>query len=114
MVAAPFTETLIFKGQNGKTLHYRMTVSDVAAASALASDGQGQIQLPADQNYSLIDAIVVVGGTDTTQQEIFVNGLSAGVYVDNKSNLNTANFRQFIQAPLTFRGGSVLRFKQLA
>jgi hypothetical protein len=86
----------------------------VAAAYAVASDGNGFIQLPGDQNYALIDAIVVTGGTDTLQQEIFANSLSAGVYLDNKSNLNTSNFRQFSTAPIVFKAGSLLRFKQLA
>jgi hypothetical protein len=115
MVAAAFTETLIFKGtSNGKTVHMRMTVSDVAAAYAVAPDGQGLVQLPSDQNYALVDVIVVTGGTDTTNQEIYVNGLSSGLVLDNKSNLNTANFRQFATAPVVFAGGSVLRFKQAA
>lgn len=115
MVAAPFTETLIFKGtDNGRVIHMRLTVSDVAAAFATAPDGNTFVQLPSDQNYALIDVIVVTGGTDTTNQEVFVNGLSAGVYVDNKSNLNTSNFRQFQQAPLVFKAGSLIRLKQAA
>lgn len=115
MVAAAFTETLIFRGRsNGKTLHYRMTVSDIAAAFATAPDGNGFLQLPSDQAYDLIDVIVVTGGTDTAQQEIFVNGLSAGIYLDNKSNLNTANFRQFATAPIGFKPGSLIRLKQAA
>lgn len=115
MAAAPFTETLIFKGtSNGNTRQVRATVSDVAAAYAAFPDGNTFLQLPSDQPYALIDCIVVTGGTDTTNQEIFANGLSTGVVLDNKSNLNTANFRQFQQAPMVFKPGTLLRFKQAA
>jgi len=115
MVAAPFTETLIFRGTgNGRPLHIRQTVSDVAAAFAVSPDGNSFIQLPSDQNYALTDVIVVTGGTDTTNQEIFANSMSTGLVIDNKSNLNTANSRQFQQAPVPFKAGSLLRLKQAA
>lgn len=114
MTAAPFTETLIFRGQNGRIIHIPCTVSDVADAYAIAPDGNGFIQLPSDQNYALADAIVITGGTDTTVQDIYANGLGTGIRLNNKSNLNTAVNRQFQSAPVTFRAGSLLRFKQKA
>jgi len=115
MVAAPFTETAIFRGQsNGRVMHVRLTVSDVAAAYAVAPDGNSFVQLPGDQAYALQDIIVVTGGTDTTNQEVFANSMSTGIVVDNKSNLNTANSRQFQQAPVVFRAGTLLRLKQAA
>lgn len=115
MAAAAFTETLIFQGMNdGRTMHIRCTVSDVAAEYAIAPDGNSFIQLPSDQGYLLRDIIVVTGGTDTTNQTIFANSMSTGIVVDNKSNLNTANSRQFQQAPIGFKAGSLLRFKQAA
>ena len=115
MVAAPFTETLIFKGvDNARGIQLRMTVSDVAAAYAVAPDGNSFVQLPGDQDYRLVDVIVVTGGTDTTNQEIFANSTSTGVILDNKSNLNTAVARQFQQSAMRFQKGSLLRFKQAA
>ena len=115
MGAAAFTETIMFKGQkNGRPIHLGMTVSDVANEYAIAPDGNGFVQLPSDQNYLLSDIIVVTGGTDTNFQEIFANGTSTGVKCSNKSNLNTANFRQFATNPIGFNAGTLLRFKQLA
>lgn len=115
MAAVPFTETIIFQGSgNGRVMHVRCTVSDVAAAYAVAPDGNSFIQLPSDQDYWLKDIIVVTGGTDTTNQEVFANSMSTGIVVDNKSNLNTANSRQFQQAPVRFKAGSLLRLKQAA
>lgn len=115
MVAAPFTETLILKGaRDGRVIHYGLTVSDVAAEYAVAPDGNGFVQVPSDQNYILADIIVVTGGTDTNFQQLFINGLDSGLKISNKSNLNTANFRQFITAPITVKAGSLLRMKQSA
>jgi hypothetical protein len=114
MAAAAFTETLIFRGNNGRVLHYGMTVSDVVSEYAVAPDGNGFIQLPGDQNYALIDIVVVTGGTDTNFQEIFANGLNSGLKISNKSNLNTSNNRQFQSAPVAFKAGSLLRLKQTA
>ena len=115
MVAAAFTETIILRGtKNGRTVHIRATVSDVADAYAAFPDGNTFLQIPSDQAYLLQDIIVVTGGTDTTNQELFVNSMSTGVVVDNKSNLNTANSRQFQQAPIALAAGALVRFKQAA
>jgi len=112
MVAAPFTQTMIFRGQNGRTFHVAQTVSDVDGEYSVMPDGNGFLQLPGDQNYNLVDVIVITGGTDTTHQDVFANGLSTPIRINNKSNLNTANNRQFQSAPIPFKAGSLLRFKQ--
>lgn len=114
MAAVAFTETFIFRGANGRVIHARATVSDVAAAYAVFPDGNSFFMLPGDQVYQLIDVIVVTGGTDTAKQSMYANGLSTGIDIDNKSNLNTANNRQFQQAPVAFKPGTMLRFVQAA
>lgn len=115
MAAAAFTQTLILRGtRNGKVVHMPMTVSDVAAAFAQTPAGDNYIQLSNDQDYSLIDVIVVTGGTDTNFQDILINGLQSPLRISNKSNLNTSNFRQFSTAPVTFAAGAQLKFKQAA
>lgn len=115
MAAAAFVETAILKGtRDGKVVHYPLTVSDVVAAFAISPDGSDYIQLGSEQNYALIDIIVVTGGTDTNFQDVFVNGLATPLKISNKSNLNTSNFRQFATAPVTFAAGAKLKFKQSA
>jgi len=115
MAAAAFVETAIMRGvANGRIIHYPLTVSDVAAAFAISPDGSDTIQIPSDQDYALIDLIVVTGGTDTNFQDVFVNGLATPLKISNKSNLNTSNFRQFATAPVRFGGGSRLKLKQSA
>jgi len=115
MTAAAFRETLIFKGlANGRIIHVPCSVSDVAAEYAIAPDGNGFVQLPSDQNYALVDAIVITGGTDTKVQDVFANGLNTGIKLDNYANLNTSYNRQFQGAPVAFKAGSLVRFKQAA
>lgn len=113
MAAAAFTQVVIFRGlENGRVIHVPMSVDDVAANFGTAPDGQAFIQLPSDQAYAMIDVIVVTGGTDTNFQDIYVNGLASGLRIGNKSNLNSSNYRQFQGAPVTFKAGSLLRFKE--
>lgn len=114
MVAAAFTGTLIFQGGNGRILHIRCTMSDVAAAGWVFPDGSTALQLPASTNWVLKDVIVVTGGTDTTQSQLYVNQLNTGLVIDHKSNLNTSNFRQFITSPVPFAAGSVIKLIQAA
>lgn len=115
MAAAAFTQVAIFRGlRNGRSIHVAQTVSDVAAEYAVAPDGNGFVQLPSDQDYALIDLLVITGGTDTKFQDIYQNGLASGIRINNVSNLNTAVNRQFQVAPVAFKAGSLLRFKQAA
>ena len=115
MAAAAFTGTCIFKGQkNGATKYVRVTISDVAAAYWIFPDGSNVLQLGADQGYSLVDVILVTGGTDTTNAQLFVNQLNTGIVIDNKSNLNTVQNRQFQFNPLGFNPGAQLKFVQAA
>lgn len=114
MVAAAFTGTLIFKGSSGRTLHVRCTMSDVAAAAWVFPDGGTTLQLPADQDWFMVDAIIVTGGTDTLQSALWVNQLNSGLVIDHKSNLNTSQFRQFITNPVGFKAGSQIKLVQAA
>lgn len=115
MAAAAFTQTLVLRGtKNGKVLHVAQTVSDVAAAFAINPDGGDLLFMPGDQDYALVDLIVVTGGTDTNFQEVFINQLNTGLKISNKSNLNTSNFRQFATAPILIAAGASVKFKQAA
>jgi hypothetical protein len=115
MAAAAFTETLIFRGASSKKpLYVRATVSDVAAAYAIYPDGSNVLQLPSNENWFLVDAVIVVGGTDTTNQELYVNQMATGIVIDNKSNLNTVQNRIFQANPLGFTGGSQIKLIQRA
>ena len=113
MAAAPFTTTLVLVGQRtSKPLHLRATVSDVNAAYWIWSDGSSTLQLPSDDNWIMRDVLVVTGGTDTTQSQLYVNQMSTGIVLDHKSNLTTVQNRQFLMTPITLKAGSNLKLIQ--
>lgn len=114
MAAAAFTATLIFKGSKGGQVQQRCTVSDVAAAYWIFPSGDAFLTLSGDQDWYLSDVIVITGGTDTTNSELFVNQRSAGLYIDHKSNLNTANERQFQRSPVGIKAASSVKLVQRA
>lgn len=114
MAAAPFTGTLKLVGANGKVLYYRCSMSDVAAASWTFPGGGTILQVPGDQPYWLKDLIIITGGTDTTNSEVFSNELSTGIYLDHKSNLNTVQNRMLQFDPIKVNPGSQLKFIQRA
>lgn len=114
MAAVPYTGILILKGvQTNKLIHMPMTFSDVTTEFATFSDGSDSLQLNSDQGYAITDLINSVGGTDTTQVEIFKNNLTSSIVVVPKANLNTSNNRQFQGNAVGFEAGSRLKFKQL-
>jgi len=115
MAAAAFTGTLIFAGMSDNSTNYvRVTMSDVAAAAWVFPDASTSYQLPSDQNYMLTDVIIITGGTDTTNSDIFANQKNTGIVLDHKSNLNTVQNRQFQFRPLPIKGGTNLKFIQRA
>lgn len=113
MAAVPFTGTLIFKGQNGQINHVRCTMSDVTTQAWVFPDGSTTLQMPANTNWFLVDVIIVVGGTDTSQSQLYVNQLNSGLVIDHQSNLNTSQFRQFITNPVGFKAGSQIKLVQI-
>jgi len=115
MGAVAFTETLILRGlKDQRVIHVPLTVSDVNGEYAVGPDGNGFIQIPADQHYLFSDLIVETGGTDTRFQDVFLNSLATGLRITNKANLSTAGtVRQFQGAPIPIKSGSLMRLKQI-
>ena len=113
MVAAAYKSTLILKGINkGQTIYMPMSSSDVDAAFCTFPDGTTSLTIPSDDDYAIVDLIVITGGTDTTTIDIFKNGLNASIQIVPKANLNTSNNRQFQANPIGIQGGSKVMFKQ--
>jgi len=113
MVAAPFKATLQVRGNQG-TVSYRCTVSDVNGEFYVFQDGNGDVVLPSNLGtMALTDIILSASGTDTSQGEIFVNGKTTGVIINNPANAGTVFNRQFMTAPIGLAPASRLRIKQL-
>jgi len=114
MVAAPFVAVLKFQTASGRPFSYRCTVSDVAAAFYIFPDGDSKVRLPSDEPSYLVDMILSLAGTDTTNADIFANGKTTGEQVQNAANLATNVSRQFMGAPIGFKPGAEVRFTQRA
>jgi hypothetical protein len=93
-------------------MHIRATISDVNAAYWIYPDGSSTLNLPADTTWSLVDVIVVTGGTDTSNSQLYVNQTNSGLVIDHKSNLNTVQYRQFITNPIGFKAASQIKLVQ--
>lgn len=112
MAAVPFAGTLNFKGMsNGEGLQYRFTATDVNAAYWVFDDGNSFLQLPPTQKWVLIDCQIETGGTDTTNDTVYINQKPAFT-LSRKSNLTTAIGRAFQVMPAGFPAGAMVRFKQ--
>jgi hypothetical protein len=114
MAAVIFSGMIFLKGlKSGNIKTIPGTWSDVAAAAVtwgVAATSDFQVS----EDSILYDAVLNVGGTDTLKDDIIVNDAYSGIYLDHKSNLNTAQVRQFMQSPQYIKGGSRIRLLQRA
>lgn len=115
MVAAPFKVVgkFVCLGTR-KPFQMPITVSDVNGEFYVFPDGLGDLTLPSDEGaVALVDLILSASGTDTSQAEIFVNGMSTGIKILNAVNLTTSISRQFAGNPVVMKPGARMKIKQL-
>jgi len=115
MVAAPYKITLIaaLGSPNGPRKPYSMTASDVNAAFWLFPSGQSTNVLNGRNDVYIVDAILSASGTDTTQSEIYVGGVSTGFKLLNATSLATTINRPLQTAPIKVPAGQQLQITQL-
>ena len=114
-VAYKVTAQFALGSPGGPRKSISMTASDVAAASWLTASLSGVNVIHGSQDAYLIDAILSAAGTDTTQSEFFLNGISTGFLLQNATSLGSTNGgRPFQQAPLKIPAGSQLAVIQRA
>jgi len=114
MVAAPFKATLIFQSQNGRTESYRCTASDVNGEYYVFQDGNNDVVLPSDRGVLVLkDIILSAAGTDTSQGEVYINGKTTGLVINNSANVGTVFNRQFMSAPVPIAPAARVRIEQV-
>lgn len=112
MAAAAYKVTLAVKNSKGQMTSIPMTASDVNAEFWLFPSGGSE--LPISQHpCTVYDIVYTAAGTDTSQVEIFLNGVSTGRKLFNSANLGTVYNRQSQSAPLQIPAGATVKFKQL-
>jgi hypothetical protein len=113
MVAAPFKIAMTVRNAAGQQKSVPFTVSDVAAAFALFPSGASEIPLSSVDAW-ITDMVYTAAGTDTSQLQVFVNGVDTGIRVYNGANLGTVYNRQIQQSPIYVPAGATIKFTQLA
>lgn len=116
MAAAPYKVTMIaaLGSPNGPRKIFSLTASDVAAANWLFANGIGPNTLNGSADVYIVDTILSAAGTDTTQSEFYINGVSTGFKLQNSTSLATTIVRPFQNAPLLVPRGATLNVTQVA
>jgi hypothetical protein len=116
MTAAPFKASLIVaKGSpQGARKIFSLTGSDVANEYLLFDSGSSEVTLAGDADVYLIDVIYSAAGTDTTNDAIYVGGVTDGTKIYRSTSLATTISRPLNIAPTRIPKGTSAKFKQLA
>lgn len=113
MAAAAFVAIVKFVGQDGATWNNRCTVSDVNAAYYIWQDGNNSITMPANHGIiTVTDLILSAAGTDTSYDDVAVNGTLTGIQIQHAANLATNVSRQFFGSGFNLQPGANLRIIQ--
>ena len=116
MAAAAYkvTMTVALGSPAGPRKSFSLTASDVAAASWLFPSGQSQMSLHGTQDVYIVDTILSAAGTDTTQSEFYIGGVSTGFLLQNATSLATTIVRPLANAPIRVPAGLMLQVIQRA
>lgn len=115
MAAAAFKISMIaaLGSPNGARKIFPLTASDVNAEFALFPSGSSEVVLSGGADVYLVDMILSAAGTDTSQLELYVNGMAEGTKVLNATSIATTVQRPLNLAPLRIPRGATIKWKQL-
>lgn len=113
MAAAAFKVALTIRNSAGQIKSVPMTVSDVAAAFFLYPSGGSELPL-SSLPCVITDILYTAAGTDTTQADVYVNGVDTGIRVFNAANTGTVINRQIMNSPIAIPAGAQVKFIQRA
>lgn len=111
MAAAAFKIAMKVVNAQGQIKSIPLTVSDVNAAFALFPSGGSELPLSGLPSV-IADMVYTAAGTDTSQLQVFINGVDTGIRVYNAANLGTVYNRQVQSAPISVPAGALVRFVQ--
>jgi len=112
MAAAAFKVTLSVM-VDGRYKSIYMAASDVAAQGWTFPDGGTALPLGTGQAV-IKDIILSAAGTDTTNSEVYVNGVYTGYTVVHSANVYSVLNRQVMQTPIVLNPGANIKFIQRA
>jgi len=112
MAAVPYKIAMKVVNSAGQTKSIPLTASDVNAAFALFPSGGSELALSSLPSV-IADMLFTAAGTDTSQLQLFINGIDSGIRIYNGANLGTAYARQVLTSPIAIPAGALVRFTQL-
>jgi len=113
MAAAAFKGVLIVESLRTRVRkNIPITFSDVDTEFGVFPSGETATVLNGGNDVAIVDLVLSAAGTDTSQMEYFINGVSTGQKTLNATMLSTAIGRAFQQAPLVVPAGSIFRITQ--
>lgn len=115
MVATPFKISMIaaLGGANGPRRVFPLTASDVNAEFALFPSGSSEVVLNGNADVYIVDMILSAAGVDTSQLELFVNGMAEGTKILGATSIGTTVQRPLNLAPVRIPKGATIKWKQL-
>lgn len=115
MAAAAFKISMIgaLGNPNGARKMFPLTASDVNAEFALFPSGSSEMVLNGSQDVYIVDMILSAAGTDTSQMDLYVNGMLEGTKILNATSIGTIVNRPFSLAPVRIPKGVSIKWKQL-
>jgi hypothetical protein len=114
MAATPFKISMIAMLPGGQTKMFPLTCTDVANAFALFPSGGDEVVLNGQSDVFITDMILSAAGVDTTQLELYVNGMAQGTIILDATSIGTIVGRPLQSAPVRIPAGATIKWKQLA
>jgi len=112
MAAAAYKVVLKIINSAGQTRSLPLTASDVNSAAWVFPSGGTELQL-SSVPCVIADAIYTAAGTDTSQVQVYINGVDSGIKLFNGTNLGTTYDRQVKSSPISIPAGALVKFVQL-
>jgi len=112
-MATAYVATITLRNASGAQQAYNFTASDVTTEHWLSPSGEGAAILTA-QGGVITDCIVSSGAGDTSQVQVYCNGVNSGRIIYKALNLATAvGGRQIQMSPIVIPKGANVAFVQV-
>lgn len=116
MVATPFKASMVVAlgSPNGPRKIFALSGSDVADEFLLFPSGSSDVVINGKNDVYIVDMIYSAAGVDTTNDQIFIGGVTDGTLIYRNTSLATTVSRILQTSPLKIPAGQSVKFKQLA
>ena len=112
MAATPYKVAMKVVNSAGQIKSIPFTASDVTTAAWVFPSAGTELPLSA-LPCVIADVVYTAAGVDTSQVQVFVNGIDTGIRIYNSANLGTVYNRQIQSSPISIPAGASVKLIQL-